>query len=225
MACRSMTGVRGLIGFLAVAAAMILLGSGLSGMNSHQADLLLSPSMRMSAAHGRRVASFPNAHRMSQRMPSTFRSRADSVVSHCAEESSEPAAPAELSEEVTEAIAAHSQQVIAKMSRLYSGTFDFGYDIQSVGYVDELIDRNRRGWIREGSEERMLTLFGAYLGEAMIKQYGGKWVDGYGVQITEGFVANPFVKVAKRIQNGIEEDSIESYFRMTGVKLAEFQDS
>eukprot|EP00470_Lotharella_oceanica_P015455 CAMPEP_0170190306 /NCGR_PEP_ID=MMETSP0040_2-20121228/49052_1 /TAXON_ID=641309 /ORGANISM="Lotharella oceanica, Strain CCMP622" /LENGTH=179 /DNA_ID=CAMNT_0010438133 /DNA_START=107 /DNA_END=646 /DNA_ORIENTATION=+ len=178
----------------------------------------------MSTVHGQRVTSSPITHRVSRRAPSNFDSRSGSVVSRCAE-GGEAQPPAELSEDVTEAIAAHSEQVIAKMSRLYSGTFEFGLDAQSVGYVDELIDRNRRGWIREGTEERMLTLLGAYLGEAMINQYGGKWVDGYGVQIIEGFVANPFVKVAKRIQNGIEEDSIASYFQMMGVKLSEFQDS
>eukprot|EP00466_Bigelowiella_natans_P012336 jgi/Bigna1/128910/aug1.7_g3618 len=135
-----------------------------------------------------------------------------------------PETPADIPEEVQEQIEANSQAVIDKMARLFGGNnFEFGLDEDSVAYVDDLIDRNRRTWIREGSAERMMSMLGSYLGEAIINEYGGKWVQGYGVEIEEGFVAQPMVKVGKRIVNGIEEDSIAAFFNIVGTKLEQIR--
>lgn len=128
--------------------------------------------------------------------------------------------------EIEAQITANCESVVNKMSTLYKGSsFDFSFDLPSVEKVDEMIDRNRRTWIREGSGDRMMAMFGSYLGEALINEYGGKWVEGYGIEIQEGFVARPFVKVGKRIVNGIEEDSCASYYSMISNKLAEFESS
>eukprot|EP00471_Norrisiella_sphaerica_P008702 CAMPEP_0184493824 /NCGR_PEP_ID=MMETSP0113_2-20130426/27040_1 /TAXON_ID=91329 /ORGANISM="Norrisiella sphaerica, Strain BC52" /LENGTH=112 /DNA_ID=CAMNT_0026879269 /DNA_START=385 /DNA_END=723 /DNA_ORIENTATION=- len=110
------------------------------------------------------------------------------------------------------------------MSRLYGGGgFKFAFDVESVGKIDEMIDRNRRTWMREGSGQRMMNMFGAYLGEAVINEYGGDWVEGYGVEIEQGFVVNPFVIVGKRIANGIEEESCATYFSMIAGQLEQFR--
>ncbi|GAB5365947.1 hypothetical protein AAMO2058_001102100 [Amorphochlora amoebiformis] len=95
--------------------------------------------------------------------------------------------PPPLGDELMMQIESMSGMVIDKMSRLHnSGSFEFGYDSDSLKYVDQLIDRNRQVWLKDGSLQRMMSMFGSFLGQVLIKEYGGIWVDGYGIQIEEG---------------------------------------
>lgn len=100
---------------------------------------------------------------------------------------------------------------------------EFSYDEKSVHFLSDNITKERNGY-SERAKGVLPTVYGAYLGVAIIKKYGGKWVTvegvGYGVMIDEYNVTFPFNKVSKHIQNG-EEDSIYTLY-MTANKIQEY---
>lgn len=95
------------------------------------------------------------------------------------------------------------------------GVVELGYDDASVAWVDGFIERQRaRG---DASLARGLTnVVGAYLGECIIRNYGGQWRAGddgqWGVYFDAENAAFPVAKVAKQFANGAE-DSIYSFYR------------
>lgn len=95
------------------------------------------------------------------------------------------------------------------------GVVELGYDDASVEWVDGFVERQRaRG---DASLAQGLTnVVGAYLGECIIRNYGGQWRaddDGaWGVFFDTQNAAFPFTKVAKQFANGAE-DSIYSFYR------------
>jgi hypothetical protein len=99
-----------------------------------------------------------------------------------------------------------------------SGLPQFGYDAQSVAYLDTFIER-QGGSFRssEQSADRIVSLLGAFLGEAIIARYGGEWhqrPEGLALSIQSGgqvHILQPFHKVHKRLTGG-PEDSLHFYF-------------
>jgi hypothetical protein len=99
-----------------------------------------------------------------------------------------------------------------------SGLPRFSYDAESVAYLDSFIDRQGESF--RGSEQstnKIVSLLGAFLGEAIIGRYGGEWQqtsDGISLRVPAGgqlHVLQPFHKVHKRLMNG-PEDSLHYYF-------------
>ena len=111
-------------------------------------------------------------------------------------------------------IQANAQMVVEQ----FGGSSDlehFGFDALSVQWVDGFIERQR---VREdvGPEfvGKMVSVLGSYLGECIIRSYGGKWTvgeEGWRVEFDEKNAAFPFAKVEKQFRNGAE-DGIHSFF-------------
>jgi hypothetical protein len=98
-----------------------------------------------------------------------------------------------------------------------SGLEQFGFNAPSVEWVDGFIERQR---LREDATpeflEKMVSILGSFLGECIIRTYGGRWTFGefgWGVHFDEKNAAYPFSKVQKQFDNG-NGDSIYSFFRM-----------
>ena len=92
---------------------------------------------------------------------------------------------------------------------------DLALDGESVKWLDGYIERNREGFDAV-TKDRMVSLFGSYLGEALIQSIGGEWQQYKGtwcVSIDENQRAFPFNKVAKQFENG-SADSIYAFFTM-----------
>jgi hypothetical protein len=99
--------------------------------------------------------------------------------------------------------------------RLTSG-INFGYDLESVKWLDGYINRMRTDPSIQASRSGLVQTLGSYLGEAIIRTYGGEWQHPAGypeVRFDEKNAAFPFVKVEKQLLNG-PEDSIASFFSM-----------
>ena len=93
--------------------------------------------------------------------------------------------------------------------------FAFGYDAQSVAWLDGYIERQRgRPDTTPELVNGLVNAFGSYLGECVIKCYGGYWEGDAGqwrVSFDSENAVYPFSKVRKQFQNG-PEDSIKSFF-------------
>jgi hypothetical protein len=100
---------------------------------------------------------------------------------------------------------------------------EFGFDEQSIQKQDELIKQGWNGTV-PANLETPVTLFGAYLGEAIIHNLGGNWIQSNGSWVVEltakdgaSVKANVFAKVHKRFVNG-EGDSLAYFYQ--GIKKA-----
>jgi hypothetical protein len=93
----------------------------------------------------------------------------------------------------------------------------FGYDEGSVAWMEQLIDRRRE---QKEEVDNLLDIIGSYLGEAIIANAGGRWIEddkgGLGVQFTNGDIVYPFNKVQKFFDNGlVGGDSIVSFYNLS----------
>ena len=89
------------------------------------------------------------------------------------------------------------------------------YDEASVERVDNFIGRSRDVY-DSSTVDRMVSVFGSFLGECVREKYGGQWdkINGeWGVRFAEGNAAFPFHKVRKQFENG-SEDSILSFYQV-----------
>lgn len=113
----------------------------------------------------------------------------------------------------------NAQLVIEQMGQL-SG-LNFGYDAESVAWLDGYIERIRNE-IDQSNVERLVNVLGSYLGECIIRCYGGYWENKEGqwqVSFDEKNAAYPFAKVQKQFNNG-PGDSIKSFFEVIPVVFA-----
>jgi len=111
-------------------------------------------------------------------------------------------------------IKAAAAEVIQKL-RLVS-KIDFGYNKESVLWLEGYIERLRKNGSFEKSKENFVGLFGSFLGECIIQCYGGKWEKREGAYVVAFDDQNwllPFERVRKQWDNGLE-DSIGSLFEM-----------
>jgi hypothetical protein len=116
--------------------------------------------------------------------------------------------------EVLAGIRANAEMVVEQFGGS-SGLDPFGFDAPSVQWVDGFIERQR---VREdvGPEfaGKMVSVLGSYLGECIIRSYGGKWSvgeEGWRVELDEKNAVFPFAKVEKQFKNGAE-DGIHGFF-------------
>lgn len=114
-----------------------------------------------------------------------------------------------------ELIKANAEMVVQKLGPL-SG-IDFGYTQESVEWLEGYIERLRNsGEFDSGETKNKLTsVFASFLGECIVRCYAGAWKrDDNGVwcvAFDNDNIAFPFAKVAKQIDNGLE-DGIASFF-------------
>ncbi|MEA2206873.1 MAG: hypothetical protein QOE77_3649 [Blastocatellia bacterium] len=112
-----------------------------------------------------------------------------------------------------ENIRLNAELVVMKMGPI-SG-IDFGYTSESVAWLDGFVERQRlRPETDDGMIAKLVDVLGSYLGECIIKCYGGYWHNKEGqwcVCFNEGNFVYPFNKMQKQFENGAE-DSIHSLF-------------
>jgi hypothetical protein len=122
---------------------------------------------------------------------------------------------------VEEQIKHNAGLVVQQMSRVCG--FAFGYDAQSVAWLDGYIERQRAG--NDMTPELMnglVSTLGSYLGECVINCYGGYWENEGGewrVSFDSQNAVYPFAKVRKQFEGG-PGDSIKSFFELIPIVFA-----
>jgi hypothetical protein len=124
----------------------------------------------------------------------------------------------------SDAILANARLVIDQLGPLSGLGARFGYNRESVEWVEAFIERQRvRPEFKAETQARMVQVLGSFLGECIIHTYGGEWreKDGdWGVFFDASNAAFPFSKVGKQFDNGMESgDSILSFFDAIGVVI------
>jgi len=98
---------------------------------------------------------------------------------------------------------------------------EFGYDAQSIAWVDGYIERQRERFAGTDEAARLVSVLGSYLGEAIIDAAGGAWEvherDEIGVRFESGDWCFPFSKVAKQFAHGQDDggDSILAFYNFS----------
>jgi hypothetical protein len=120
-----------------------------------------------------------------------------------------------------EAILANARLVIDQLGPLSGLGSRFGYNRDSVEWVEAFIERQRvRPEFKAEAQARMVQVLGSFLGECIIQTYGGEWREQkgtWGIFFDSSSAAFPFAKVAKQFEDGLEGgDSILSFFELIG---------
>lgn len=118
-----------------------------------------------------------------------------------------------------EEIQANARMTVEQL-RALSG-IDFGYNTESVEWLEGYIERLRLGgeFQNAAKKDKLISVFGSYLGECVVRCYGGIWTEkdgSWGVRLGKENFAFPFAKVSKQMENGVE-DGIGSFFRVIPV--------
>ena len=118
--------------------------------------------------------------------------------------------------DIERSIRANAELVLQELRQL-SG-IDFGYTKESVEWLEGYIERLRNSGQFDDVEtrNRLTSVFGCFLGECVIRCYGGEWKQHEGhwcVAFRDGDMAFPFAKVAKQFDGG-GLDGISSFFRV-----------
>ncbi len=126
-------------------------------------------------------------------------------------------------------IRANAELVIKQLGPL--SDLAFGYNAESVAWVDGFIEQQRnRSDIDKNAINGLVNVLGSFLGECIIRCFGGTWQNGDGewsVRFGDENAAYPFRKVRKQFDNG-QEDSIKKFFEVIPVifkKQTETSDS
>lgn len=115
-----------------------------------------------------------------------------------------------------EHIRANAELVIQELRSL--GGVDFGYTPEAVEWLEGYIERLRNSGQFKNDEmkSKLTSVFGSFLGECIVRCHGGKWKQHDGVwfvAFADGNMAFPFAKVAKQIDNGLD-DGIAGFFNV-----------
>ena len=98
------------------------------------------------------------------------------------------------------------------------------YDSDSVKYLEGFIERQKTRF--PGDEAKgLINSCGAFLGQCIIENYGGKWFHDNNGQVAISFdsqnMVYPFAKVNKQFTNGLEDSVYSMYITIPSVfKLA-----
>lgn len=103
---------------------------------------------------------------------------------------------------------------------LNSSGYKADYTLESMKEIDRFFDeQSGEGGIISKGRGRIIFAIGSYIGETVIRLYGGKWItddsDPQGeisaaVQLDNGTIIVPMQRAIRRYQNG-SEDSIYAY--------------
>ncbi len=92
-----------------------------------------------------------------------------------------------------------------------------------VVFLDGFINRQRKPG-NKAQRDELADMAACYLGEALITEIGGRWVqdpdNGLGVELAPKLVVFPFAKAAKHFACGTE-DSVLSFFEIAELLAAE----
>jgi len=92
------------------------------------------------------------------------------------------------------------------------------YSDESIQDMEDLLGSFEKFENDDEEKTNIANVMGIYLGECIIKKYGGKWIydekDNLVVKVNENFISNPIVKVYKRLTYG-EEDSVYDFYMIT----------
>ena len=119
-------------------------------------------------------------------------------------------------EEQVRNIRANAELVVRMFAR--ETDFGFGYNRESVQWLDAYIEQIRKTERTAEEFNQLVSNLGSFLGEAIIRSFGGKWwfdQRGWAVLWDDFNLVYPFMKVAKQFRNG-ESYSIYSFFAVTG---------
>ena len=124
--------------------------------------------------------------------------------------------------DIAEMILRNAQLVNDKIGLLSGMGAGFGYNRESVAWIEGYIDRYRESSHASGEEVHQLTqVFGSWLGECVIHVYGGSWraiEETWGVFLNDKKAVFPFNFVAKQFDGGLANgDSLLSKFDMIGL--------
>jgi len=119
-----------------------------------------------------------------------------------------------------EKLQANAKLAIDTLSPL-SDVSPFGFNRESVAWVEGYIERQRaRADMAPETRERLSQVLGSFVGECIIRSYGGTWRHdgkGWAVYFDDSNAAYPLNKVTKQFDNGVEGgDSILSFFDSVG---------
>ncbi len=121
-----------------------------------------------------------------------------------------------------EMIRANAELVVGQL-REASGMENFGYNAESVEWLDGFIERQRvRPGFDAATAGRMSQTLGSFVGECVISCYGGEWREQEGswaIDFGGGNAVFPFNKVGKQLLNGAE-DSVRGWFETIPVIFA-----
>ena len=120
-----------------------------------------------------------------------------------------------------EKIHANAQLVLDRLRSLSDLQTRFGYNHESVKWVEQFIEQQRSpADVTASAIAKLTRILGSYLGECIIHTYGGAWKqrdNQWGVFFDESNAVFPFNKVGKQFQNGLAGgDSILSFFELIG---------
>jgi hypothetical protein len=117
-----------------------------------------------------------------------------------------------------EQIAANAELVIEQVGKLLGVSLD--YDEKSLEWLDGYIDRNRKNFDEE-MKDKLVSVFGSFLGECVCRNYDGEWIEDNGqwaVRVGEEpnqIIAFPLGKARKLFENSLEGgDSIAGFYRV-----------
>ena len=105
--------------------------------------------------------------------------------------------------------------MVVQQLRTLSG-IDFGYTNESVEWLEGYIERLRNSGESDNVEakDKLTSVFGSFLGESIIRCFGGRWKQHesgmWCVAFNDEDMAFPFAKVAKQMDNGLEDWSMAS---------------
>jgi hypothetical protein len=113
------------------------------------------------------------------------------------------------------AIRNHSRIVLNMFSKIEKSQ-GFGFNAASIGRLDLYIESHINPKSSDLDKQRLMNLFGSFLGEAIAMRYGGEWMFGekgpyMQLRAKQIHFLNPHGKVAKRIVNG-KQDSLQVFF-------------
>lgn len=84
---------------------------------------------------------------------------------------------------------------------------EIGFDAYSVAWVEGFVERARERYAESGVPSGLVSVIGSYLGEAIIAETGGQWMqDDAGhiaVQFPNQDAVYPFGKVEKQFDQGV----------------------
>lgn len=105
---------------------------------------------------------------------------------------------------------------IEELAETVKSQLNLEYDEASVNFIENFIERNKQQLGKE-QWEGLINSMGAFFGQCIIENYGGRWEFDEEIQSTCVAFDNknkvyPFAKVGKQFESGLE-DSISSMYR------------
>jgi hypothetical protein len=102
-------------------------------------------------------------------------------------------------------IKANAEFMVQKLGT--TSGINFGYNRESVEWLEGYIERLRESGtlVDEAAKQKFANIFGSFLGECIVRCYGGSWAERSGswaVAFDDQNCVFPFAKVMKQIENG-----------------------